>query len=338
MNMLGLLLGLTIGCSKPNNDTGDTTSISGPVHTIWSGWNHTWGMLSHRVSLIEVRTGEAGQARSGILGGDWSTGDTWSDDVEHRIHQQHVTGAEITVETGTITFTVGPDGGTSTAPLDMLDPDTVVLQGFTINTDVAQASDYPTDYDPALGYTSRGFGMHLRYLPALGVVEGEADVRWGPRDRGDMNRALEVAQTEVTIHFAAVKTAAGVKRAQYTGSQDLLHDPPNSDQRALTEPLNWSGFGVSGIESFALLLDDTDGGSGGDYLRSFGVEMTPDDAGEAPTAVSTEILTSSALELGTMSMTAEADLVWMPLDPTQSRIEGETVAGSHPVGSHTVPL
>ncbi len=116
MNMLGLLLGLTIGCSKPNNDTGETTSISGPVHTIWSGWNHTWGMLSHRVSLIEVRTGEAGQARSGILGGDWSTGDTWSDDVEHRIHQQHVTGDELTVETGTITFTVGPEGGTSTAP------------------------------------------------------------------------------------------------------------------------------------------------------------------------------------------------------------------------------
>ena len=338
MNTLALMLGLTVGCTKTTDDTGPLRTISGPTHTLWSGWNHTWGMLSHRVSLIEVQTGRPGFAQSGILGGDWSTGDTWSDDVEHRIHQQHVTGNELAVETGSVTFTVGPEGGASTIVIDMDNPDTVVLQGFTINTDVAQTADYPTDYDPALGYTSRGFGVHLRYLPAQGTVEAGADIRWGPRDRDDMNRALEVAQTEVTVHFAAVKAEAGVKRARYTGSQDLLHDPPYSEQSALTEPLNWSGLGVLGIERFALLLDDTDGGAGGDYLRSFGVEMPPNSSGEAPAAVSTEILTSSAVELGTMSMRVEADLVWMPLDPERSRVEGETIAGSHPVGSHAVPL
>lgn len=336
MKFAFILLALGVGCTKPASDTGTGSEITGPSHTVWSGWNHTWGMLSHRVSLIEVQAGPPTEARSGILGGDWSTGDTWSDDVNHRIHQQHVIGDQISAETGSITFTVSADGGEANATLETPDPDLVVLHGFRINTDTDQPDDYPDDYDPALGYTSRGFAVGVNHTDGSNV-NASATVRWGPRDRDNMNRALAIAHTEVTVYFTALYGLTDVDTATYTGNQDLAHDPPNSDQAPLAQPLSWEGFGVAAIQSFDLSLHDTDGGNGGDYLRSFGVEMSPSPSGHPPENVSTEILTYSALELGTMSMSVQAELVWLVLDPTRNRVESETVAGNHPVGSHIVP-
>ena len=313
-------------------------SISGPTHTIWAGWNHTWGMLSHRASYIQVEPGEGGTGSSGIVGGDWSTGDTWSDDVGYRIHQQHITGEALQVELGSATLIVGPEGPESTfVDIDMTDAALVVLHGFEFNTDIEQTEDYPDEYDPALGYTSRGFGMGVS-LAGDGRVEVTASVRWGARDRQDMNNAIPFAQTEVTVYFAVLSGFSSSDGAHYTGSQDLAHDPPLSDQQGLREPLLWDGFGFAAIESFELSLFDTDGGEGGDYLRSFGVELAPTEDGRPPAVIQTEILTSAPLELGTMSMSAEVDAVWIPLDASSSRIEGVTVSGSHPVGSHNVPI
>jgi hypothetical protein len=338
MKSIPLITLLAFGCSHKAEDSGAAVEITGPTHTVWGGWNHSWEMLSHRVSLIEVRPGEGTTASSGILGGDWSTGDTWSDEVNHTIHQQHVTGNQLELESGSVTLSVPAEGSATTlASLELSEPDLVILQGFTINTDTPQSEEYPDDYDPALGYTSRGFGFSVA-LTDSGDVTVTANVRWGPRDRDDMNRALEAATTEVTVHYAALYGVEESKHAHYSGAQDLAHDPPNSEQASLTEDLTWSGFGVAAIQSFNLLLHDTDGGPGGDYLRSFGVEIPPGESGQAPETLETEILTSSVLELGTMSMQAEADLVWIPLSPEHNAIQGVTVEGTHPVGSYTVPL
>lgn len=337
MLRLVCLFAFAVGCSKDGPDTAETAPITGPTHTIWSGWNHTWDMLSHRVSVIDVRPGPSGEATSGILGGDWSTGDTWSDDVNHRVHQQHVTGSELRAEAGSITLLVPPGGVTTTVPVELEDAQTVVINGFTINTDTKQIADYPSDYDPALGYTSRGFAIGA-HLTEGGDVELTVDVRWGPRDRDPMNRALAVAQTDVTVDYMVLAASTAIQTATFSAAQDLQHDPPYSDQSGITQALSWSGYGVAGITSFALFLDETDGGDGGDYLRSFGVEMAPMPEGAPPEHVAGEILTSSALELATMSMSAEAGLVWVPLDPSESHIEGETIAGTHPVGTFTVPI
>ena len=151
------------------------------VTHVWSGWNHQWGLLSHRVSLVRVRAGDDGSAESGILGGDWSTGESWSDDVNVRIHQQAVQAPDLVVTTGEISFTVGPDGEAS-APIPDAVGEFVVLQGFEIDTDVPLAdspdADVP-DYDPALGFTSRGFGMAIGEGDESGW-EATATVRWGP--------------------------------------------------------------------------------------------------------------------------------------------------------------
>jgi hypothetical protein len=331
---------LTLACTHADDDATlpKSETISGPTHTIWAGWNHTWGMLSHRASYIQVEPGAGETASSGIVGGDWSTGDTWSDDVEYRIHQQHITGEVLQVELGSATLIVGPEGTEGTSvDIDMTDAAVVVLQGFEFNTDIDQSEDYPVGYDPALGYTSRGFGMGVS-LNEDGRVDVTASVQWGPRDRPDMNSAIPFAETEVTVYFAALSGFSSSDGAHYTGRQDLAHDPPLSDQQGLSEPLMWDGFGFAAIESFELSLFDTDGEDGGDYLRSFGVEVTPTEDGQPPTTIKTEILTYAPLELGTMSMAVDVNAVWIPLHASTSRIEGVTVSGTHPVGSHSVPI
>ena len=177
-----------------------------------------------------------------------------------------------------------------------------MLRGFEIETDAAQPADYP-DYDPALGYTSRGFGMGLSAVdqesgtPAFDV---HAQVRWGPRDRDDMNAAMRVAQTEVRVAWTAIGYSGTASHSSLTDAVDLNHTPPWSEQSGLSlETSLTGGPGIAGITSFDLGVSDQDGGDGGDYLRSFGVELDLAEDASAPQSVQTEVLTTSAIELGT---------------------------------------
>ena len=302
--------------------------------TVWSGWNHTWDMLSHRVSLIRVKSNNDATAESGILGGDWSTGATWSDSVRYRIHNQTVSSHLLSAQHGEAILTIGPDGtGTTTVEIDDFNADVVLLSGFEINTDIEQSSEYPDNYDPALGYTSRGFGMAVE-LNENGDVDVTGSVRWGPRDREDMNEALRHAQSQLTVWWTAISGVDATESFHMVKSQDLAHDPPNSEQSSLSEVLPWNGTGIAGISGFDLNLFDTDGGEGGDYLRSFGVEMVPNRNASAPEVLSSEILTYSALELGTMSMDVEAHAVWIPLK--QYQVEVTSWEGIHDIGAHNI--
>ena len=327
---------LAFACSKAPS-TGDTAQTDMPVHTLWSGWNHTWGLLSHRLSLIHIKAIDGTTASSGIMGGDWSTGEQWSDDVNYRVHQQRIAGEQLRVEHGETRLMVGPEGSaTAVSRLSALDSATlVVLQGFEIDTDVAQNGDYPDDYDPALGYTSRGFGVTVALED--GQVKAQASVRWGPRDRPDVNSAVPFALTGVTVYWTAIDGAEGVTSSTYVANQDLAHAPPNSPQAGMSEPLAWSGTGVAAIQGFDLSLTDTDGGAGGDYLRSFGAEIRPSADGTPPENIGGEILTSAPIELGEMTMGLKIEALWITLDPDLNTITGDTIEGVHPVGRHTVP-
>ena len=320
MNKIFLLSILMAGCTGKATDTASPVAIEGPTHTIWSGWNHTWGFLSHRLSLIQVKAGEGEEAESGMVGGSWSTGETWSDDVNFRIHQQHITGNVIEVEHGETSMTVGPEGvATATSFADREDFQLVVLRGFEINTDTEQSEDYPEDYDPALGYTSKGFGMSVEQT-GVGEITATAHLRWGGRDRDDMNSAIPHAQADVVVYWSAISGLSSSETVTFSGQQDLAHTPPNSEQSGLTSALEWSGHGVSAIRRFDLLLEDQDGGDGGDYIRSAGTEIEPQPDGTAPDTIAAEILTTSAIELGTMRMECSADAVWIPLDPSRNAI------------------
>lgn len=171
-----------------------------------------------------------------------------------------------------------------------------------------------------------------------GQVEATADVRWGPRDRSDVNGAIPHAETGVTVYWATIDGVSETERVTYSATQGLAHEPPNSPQEGMSEPLPWSGHGISAISAFDLSLYDTNGDDGGDYLRSFGAEIAPADDGSAPAEIAGEILTTSFIELGEMSMDVTVDALWLPLDPELNRVRGQTIEGIHPIGSHTVPL
>ena len=86
---------------------------------------------------------------------------------------------------------------------------------------------------------------------------------------------------------------------------DLTHAPPYSTQAGLQLSTGLDGGpGIAGITHFDLDLRDQDGGEGGDYLRSFGVEAQID-GGMAPSQVLAEVTTSSVIELGTMHFAPE---------------------------------
>ena len=326
---------LAFGCSDKNDRTATNTQSGGDSFTVWSGWNHSWAMLSHRISLIRVKAGGIDSAESGILGGDWSTGESWSDDVDYRIHQQIVTSSTLQSEHGETVLTVGPDGSASaTSPSPLSDARLVVLRGFEINTDVDQSDAYPEDYDPALGYTSAGFGINATLDG--GQVTVTASIDWGPRDRADVNAAIPHADTGVTVYWTTLSGFDTVTTSRFEGGQELAHTPPNSPQEGMVEPLDWSGTGIAALSGFNLSITDVDGGDGGDYLRSFGAEIRPSETGEAPTEIGAEILNTSLIELAHMRMDFEVDALWIPTTDGDTAIVGQTLSGNHAIGTHTV--
>ena len=333
-----LALGLGLGCWG-KEDTGSAAEATQDV--VWAGWNHTWEKLSHRVSLIRAIAEPDGRFSTGIRGGDWSTGDAWADEAAYRMQLQRVSGRGLQIVHGETLLTVGPDGTATEEATAEISADTVavVLRGFEIETDVAQGAAYPDDYDPVLGYTSRGFGFSVGEPTVHGediTFEVGAQVRWGPRDREDMNRAMEAAQTRVWVAWTAIGHPGTQSRIRMDDAVDLTHAPPYSTQAGLQLSTGLDGGpGIVGITHFDLGLGDQDGGEGGDYLRSFGVEVQVD-GGMAPSQVLAEITTSSVIELGTMHFAPEVDLIWITPDVADLKVEVVIYEGTHGVGEFEI--
>ena len=82
-------------------------------------------------------------------------------------------------------------------------------------------------------------------------------------------------------------TIEGMPRAQSTEQPtDWLHGRTSRP-----------GHGFIALRSF-FLGDDVDGGDGGDYLRSFGVELAPSPDGRPMETIAAEILNTSVIEPG----------------------------------------
>jgi len=335
---LWILSGLVVGCTaSKSRDT--ASSPAGDI--VWAGWNHTWSKLSHRVSFIRAISTPEGGLEMGIRGGDWSTGDTFADDAAYRMHLQRVSGSDLDIVHGEATLVVGPDGAATTTQEVSVHGDVVdvVLRGFEIETDTDQVSDYP-DYDPALGYTSRGFGMRLGTATQTtdgATFEVTALVRWGPRDREDMNAALRLAQTQVRVAWTAIGHTGSSQRSSVSDAEDLNHAPPYSPQSGLTLSTDLTGgTGIAGITGFDLGVRDQDGGDGGDYLRSFGVEVDLNEDASAPATLQAEVTTTSVIELGTMHFAPEVDVIWITPQSPDLAVEALTMQGIHEVGTFDI--
>ena len=145
---------LTAGCDREVRDG-----------HVWAGFNYSWEQISHRVAMTRVIMNEDGSVELGMIGGDWSTGGTFEDFPVYRVRTQQISAQGFAVVHGETELLVGPEG-TITVAESVTDEivagmrhQVVVLRGFEMDTDVEQSADYPSDYDPALGYTARGFGF-----------------------------------------------------------------------------------------------------------------------------------------------------------------------------------
>ncbi len=334
---------LTVGCSG-KNDSGSSTP-PGEGH-VFAGWNHTWKALSHRLSMAKVALHEDGTFTTGMIGGDWSTGDDNPERATYVLRSSHVTADGFVVGHGEVTVLTGPNGEIlQTVSLDVpglgdAENVTAAFSGFSILTDAPQTADYP-EYDPALGYCSNGFGFSVGEPTVSGdtaTLTLAGVVRWGPAgpedplDRSDMNAAIPFAQTEVTIHYMVIGYVGTLETTSGSGSIDYAHgvysEQPPLESADLGISLASTSPGFPVIRSFDLGVTVPGTESQGEYLRSYAVEL-----GEgSPMFVSTQMTNSSLVETAAIQFATTVDVGWVTL-ASDADVEFIQVAGEHEVGT-----
>jgi hypothetical protein len=317
------------------------------THHVLAGFNHTWNLLSHRVSLSEVFATEDGTITSSIIGGDFSTGDVASDYVHFRVSQSKITSGDLYVGHGVVELTVGPDGLVNeTVSLEVpgignAEEVTAAFNGFRISTDTTQGADYPADYEPALGYTTKGWGFEIG-TPSVSGDTVTLDVsganRWAltndeadPANRSDMNGAIPFAQTEVSVYFAVIgfngvlSSGSGTASVDYPNGNNSVQPPLTASDLGITLDTSAQGFPI--IRSFDLLLEDQESEQWGEYIRSYGVELSSED----PMGISTELTNFSLLEIAAIRFKPTLDVAWVELSGEAS-IETLFSVGFHEIG------
>ncbi len=331
-----------------------TACASGPESTgvVLTGWHYGWRDLAHRISLLRTELAPDASASLGLVGGDWSNGETATDVPEYRLTHATVTTQHANFAYGSVELLVPPDGEATgeivveAASLPERADLRALINGFSIATDVEQADpDYPADYDPAHGYTSTGFGF------ALGPPERDGDtvrvpVRaragWGPQDREDMNAAIPHAVTAVSVSTVLVSfdgEATDVPlaaRATYTPDNpdasvwSGTEQPPQELPASFTEGprdgfVGWSAF-------FLEVNPAGDFAGEGDYLRAFGVEAV--NTSSAPRAwdgtVTATLSTTNLIEFTVLTAGFEGTLTRIGVrDADVAYVER---SGDHDVG------
>lgn len=339
---LALALALTSACAP-----GDESDA-----LVLSGWSYAWEDLSHRISYLRFGLEQDSSLSLGLVGGDWSTGETATDTPTWRARYERVRTTEAAFAFGTLDLEVGPEGVAEgelfvPAPPDLIEREGLVafLSGFGIDTDVPQGSDYPDDYDPGHGYTSNGFAF------ALGdpVPDGDgvrvpvaATVRWGPQDRDDMNAAIPHAVTAVHVGVVVVGFDGDLVRASLQEGATYLPANPDASVWALTEQPPMQGDvalegdgreGFVGWTAFDLQVNLQGAFAGeGDYLRAFGVEAIPGADGPgawAGTAVAT-VSTTNLIEKTQLTAGFSGELARVGV--RNAAVEHWLAEGTHPVG------
>lgn len=238
-----------------------------------------WERLNHRVSTWSLGM-TPDECRADTLevthiGGDFSTGEIGSDAPFVKFGWQRAQpsprqmgGARFSIDA-----TVGPEdrvSGVETlsrAELGLLRYPVVValIDGLQITTDVEQDGDYPERYNPAHGYTVRGFGVDLQVDR---VTDSEIDVAWevhfepaNSPDRPPVNEAIKHAKVGATVDVllvgvnnAAVRLGGVEYSMQYPMPEPLVDqeiEPPSAEKTAVNlDGVIGAPLGIWGLRSF----------------------------------------------------------------------------------------
>lgn len=246
-----------------------------------------WERLNHRISQLGfLRAAGSGECAVDawdltFVGGDFTTGGVATDEAEIGFDWVDVAfaageAAAIRVPIETL---VRP-GGTVSGVLALTDGETglgefehvvAVIGGFRLDTDSPQPDTYPEEYDPALGYTSRGLGFDVEASrePGSAVIE----LRWSIRFehgatfdgfiRPDMNAAIAHAQSAALLEVIVVASSdpATTREVQWLQETEepyraTTEREPAVDVSLRTLELSGSGdaTGVAALSAFQFRL------------------------------------------------------------------------------------
>lgn len=271
---LGLLIFLMAGCT------------SSPVETqIPTGMNLGWKSLPHRIAATELTTSLKQQNPTITVqndGGDFGAMDTATANYQ-TISIAH---PELVIEEISAIFVIEPaidstqaDAYLQTQTLDLpaslnsSDNVAVVVRGFRIDTNLYESeptfqNDEDLPYDPALGYTTGGFGMGSAdpvRTESGWSIEAFARNRLAVSDREDMNAAIELATTWVRVDFLVIGLPDDVSLSRADTSYTLSYpdfgsqtEHPHADtdkQTIAFESLPGTNVLGFGIQSFDLSIN-----------------------------------------------------------------------------------
>lgn len=326
------------------------TDSSPPSH-VWAGFNYTWELLSHRIAQMRVMPDGDGAVALQMVGGDWSTGARRRDDPFYRVRTHRIHARDFVVVHGETPLIIDPSGEaiateTLNAPGVLAMPEQViVLRGFDINTAIPQPDAFPTDYDPAQGYTTRGVGLSVS-APTKDAdgnalrFQVAARLRWGPLDREDMNAAMQHAQTAMTVGWTAIGFAGSVASHAVSDEAAYPHAPPYSKHPLLgEETMRIDDLpprpGFTAIRRMDLVLDAQDGSDKGVYVRAIGAEILSRKPGIPQRLLAAGSNASMFEEVG-VTFRPSAELLWLHLADKEAKITMISQEGQHPVGAFHV--
>ena len=315
---------LLLGCQPPEFTTSK----------LWSGFHYEWETLSHRISLHQAQLHEDGSITMGMIGGDWSTGELFSDLPSFHMYQQEISDPEISVLYGETTIALYADQPQEITIELEAGAIGIALQGFRIDTDVAQSEEYPPEYNPAHGYTASGYTISLE--PDLDNRQANllAQVNWGPQDREDMNAAMLLAKSEMTVYWSQIKGTNPPTSYHVELSEEHDYDPPYSEHNTISEDIAHAADSVIGLRSFTLSIPDQDGSDMGSYWRRMGVTILPNENGSK---ITVDASNSSIIEEIPVELLAEITIDVYPLTHPNSTNTLLSSSETHEIGSHTYP-
>ena len=246
----------------------------------WLKWNHrisTWdarldapaeGCLADSLSLD-------------FVGGNFSTGETASDAPRMFYRYQPVADApraRVAAARVSVEELMEADGVASgeividraEANIEGYAGAIALIEGFAFDTSVEQGPDYPDDYDPSHGYTTRGFGMSVE---VTAIDESTVTVAYNLRfesglsnDRPDLNGAMPFAQVGANLdilllaHDGVEPQFGGVDyRLEYPepmlGVDQEIEPAAVEDTRVTLQGEPGGPRGLIGLRSFDFALD-----------------------------------------------------------------------------------
>jgi hypothetical protein len=319
---------------------------------IFAGFQFEWDNLSHRISRIEAVVGGEDGNQMAMVGGDWSTGESFSDFLNYRLPTLEVQNAKAGLGQVRVELTIPvPDSpgenedeptatwatGIARIPISEVgawEVYTPVIQGFGIRTDVAQSGDFPDDYDPANGYALGRLAVSLgpaergetEVVVPVSLLFVAGDTGEAILDRPEMNASIPFAQFNGWVEVGVVGHLRKGTDVPVEATGTHAYAPPYSEQPPSLVNL---GLPEGRLALWQTLSFEANPGGSGDYIRNMGAELY---GGERVEGARLQLGNSSVYELDQFSYEVSGSLSMVDLGRSARvylRIrEGESEIGS----------